>query len=276
MPRQPISRHSWTLILALCAALCLNAAAALSQIEPDPPSTWKIDRFSWKGSLKTPGADVHLTNLHGDIRVRDANSQDIEISALIQTDSRDSHKADIQVQNDEKGLGVVVRYVPKDGAPQTDSAETIGDLIRRVDLVLFLPTGARLHAETDRGLLEAKGLSSPIVGRTQFGDVRFSTTGPVQIETLHGTITGVFKTTDWDGPSSLTTLTADIRAELPRDADTAVDAVTSGTITTDYSIEIARSPQGFRKDARAVIGQGRHSLRLKSEKGALTLAESSF
>ncbi len=260
-------------------ALLLSTGAPVRAVE-NPPY-FSLARTEWQGTLKT-GQGLHLTNLHGDLRVRDAGNATVEVSAVIQQDERDTERAQLAIAESPDGLSITVQYFPKDPAPEASGQagfDPVTDpdhpLIRRVDVVVFLPPGAPLLAQTDRGLFEAKGLTSNVRASSTFGDLVVATSGQVELKSDHGAISVVFKGAAWP-QSTLATLTGDIRVELPLGAEVQTEIGTSGEITTDYSIDIRRTGQGFHKEAKTKTGQGQHRLWIHSEKGAVKLLQSAF
>lgn len=270
MPRyRPQIVVLWFLLLPIASSPARTGAQ-------EEASSWSLERFHWSAEL-SEGKTVRIENLHGDLRVRHAGNREVEVSAVIQKDVRDSLEAHIEVHETDEGLSIKAVYRPR-GNPATEEADDPeeADLVRRVDLVVFLPAGNPLVARTGRGLLEAKGLQSSVEGTTTFGDIVVSTDQRIALRSQHGAISVVLKTTAWQEPALLETLTGDIRVELPKGADVLATATTTGEITTDFSIAIERPEHGFHKRAKATIGKGTCPLQIVTEKGGIKLVETAF
>jgi len=67
-----------------------------------------------------------------------------------------------------------------------------------------------------------------------------------------------------------------IEVYLPRQTSLAIEATTSGKITTDYSIQIQRNPGEKEKFATMTLGEGKNRLVIKNSSGAIEILEGSW
>lgn len=261
-------------LLGLAAILALPAPPAKGQTAQEqdpfapPEPEWTIERFRWTGAVEG-GTLVTVTNEFGDIRTRSSESAEIDVSAVIQKREDLEAEAEVSVVESEAGVLVEVRFPEASIDPGLLAPGRRPD--RRVDLVVFLPTGAELDARTVRGLIEAKGLGGAARLRSERGDLVVRTTSSVDARTEHGSIAVVLRGLRWPSPPRLETLTGDIRLELPRSIDAVAHLSTRGEITTDYSIDIERD--GLLRTGVATIGEGGQELFIDTNKGGVKLLE---
>ena len=238
---------------------------------PDPiDPRWSIDRFTWSGELAADTQVVRVVNEFGDVRTRPAEDGRVDVSAVIQKRTDRADEPDIAIVASPGELLVEVRFPGAAIDPRLLEPGVRSD--RRVDVVVFLPLRAQLHARTMDGLLEARGLGADAVLETRNGDVAVITSASVEARTVHGKIAAVFRDTNWTRRARLETLTGDISVELPQRIGVSAQISTRGEITTDYSIEIDRD--GLLRTARAEIGSGQQELIILSNKGGVKLLES--
>jgi hypothetical protein len=256
--------------------VCLLAVAATQVAAPQGnpvPEDWRIDNSRWSepvGSTTT----VTIRNLFGDLRVRPTGDDQIALSAMIQRHRDDPRRAEVQHSIVGDTFELEVGYPP---VADLDPGEVPASWRRRrVDLTVFVPAGRNLIIETAAGLIEIKGLADGVEARSASGDIALDVGGPVDAHTERGAIRVQFKDTRWPAGSTLQTLTGDIAAWLPPQANATAHLETFGEITTDYSIAISRQPGSTRKSAVAVVGDGGARLSLTSNRGSLKLLRSPY
>lgn len=261
------------LILLVCAILAPLPGTPTLLEAAEIPDDWTIDNV--RRSEPTGGAEfIELRNLHGDLRVRPADEEEISLSAMIQRHSDDPRLPEIRTSSEGSSFRIEVLYPEANDTEPTPLPDAWSK--RRVDMTVFVPAKRPLTIETARGLIEIKGLNHGITARSASGDVVISTAGPVNATTEHGSITVRFSDTGWETPVELQTLTGSITVTLPQTADTAVEMTTYGEITTDFSLTIDRRPGSGRKTAQATIAGGKSKLFMTSNRGSLKLLRAPF
>ena len=212
------------------------------------------------------GALVRIENPHGDLRLRAGAEGFLVAWAVAQRHADDPRAPEIAV---ERGPGLVaVRAVLPEGVEPPPAAWER----RRIDLVVEVPPAAALRVRTDRGLVEARGLTGAVEARSRAGDIRFRAKGPVDLETERGEILVLLDATRWAQPVHLRTVTGAIELHLRPDADAALRLATRGSFTTDFSLEVRRVT-GHGKEATARLGEGRARIEILSEQGPVRLLE---
>ena len=182
-------------ILLVCAILAPLPGTSTFLEAAEIPDDWIIDNV--RRSEPTGGAElIELRNLHGDLRVRPADEEEISLSAMIQRHADDPCHPEIRTCR--RGIDVLrieVLYPEAEG--RTRSLARVWSK-RRVDMTLFVPAKAPAHPRNGRGLIDVKGLDRGVSARSQNGDIVLSTAGPVTAFTERGSITARFSATDWD------------------------------------------------------------------------------
>lgn len=262
----------------------LLAGALMAPIAAQEPSLedWTIGQHRWEGEIAS-GSGVEIVNPFGDVRVRstgqDGDAGGVYLVAAIQHHNDDPRRPDFAVDETADGLRLAVRFAESVDGEAAGSADGQAEIPaawrkRRVDVTVYLPPLARMRAETEKGLIEVKGLRGFVAARTDSGDIEIKAVENLDARTRHGDVKVQFRRTGWSGASHIETLAGSIWVELPRGADAAVDLETRGQITTDYSIEIDRDAGGLLKRGRARIGAADQRLTLKSNRGIIKLLES--
>lgn len=229
---------------------------------------WVIEKAQWSVDLESTGT-IEVRNGFGDLRVRPSEDGWVHMSAVIQRHVEDPLRAEIGHSEDGPNMNIEVDYSgPAAPAPETEAKSWER---RRVDLTLFIPIEAELVAETERGLIEVKGLKQPIEARSEWGNIVLVTSGPTVAYSERGTIDVHFGGTDWSSVARLETLTGVISVSLPADSDVAVEMETKGQMTTDFSLEVAHHPDSAVKTGKAAIGEATAELYLRSDRGNLSL-----
>lgn len=268
-PRHPPSRRLSPLrLLALGPALLVLFAAGPPGEVPATPAGWSIDNFRWHGEL-APGRGVVIRNTLGDVRVRGAADEGVELSAFLQRRASDAAKAEVKVGQGSELLEISVVYPGGEPPPAPR-----GEPRRRVDLAVFLPEDAALQVTVGVGQVEIEDCDGGIEVHAGGGDVRLVSGGDVRVENRRrGSISATLQPAGWSRPPELYTESGDIALYLPGAAGARIEATTAGEITTDYSLTVERPGGGAVKHALAVVGGGGPAVYLKSQNGNLKLLQ---
>jgi hypothetical protein len=252
-----MKRGAWLLIFGLACTTVLGG----------PPDEAAVDRESrqWMETVRG-GGTLRVENPYGDVYARFGGYEgQVEILATIQHLDPVPH---LEVERDEVDSGLRVRVRPGSDEGGGSSATR-----NRVDLVVFVPQGARLDVETREGKIEAKGLRSDLIASSIGGDIRIrGIEGHVQAKSTRGRLSATLLSAVTDLGQALATETGEIEVYLWEDADLDVRIATSGEITTDFSIEIEhRRHEEPGKHATATVGDGGPALTLSSKRGDIRL-----
>ncbi|HKQ63144.1 MAG TPA: hypothetical protein VJS92_17790 [Candidatus Polarisedimenticolaceae bacterium] len=230
-----------------------------------PDEHWEKTNEQWFESIPA-GGRVRVVNPFGNVYARFGGYEArVEILATIQ--QLDDGRPAPQVHRDAVESGIDVTVV--DAEPGAAAAERRD----RVDLVVFVPKGTPLEAETDKDKIEIKGLKSDVAARSARGDVSIrGVAGRVRAHSARGQISVALEGGATQEPQELSTETGDIEAYLWEDAAVEVRLATSGEISTDFSIQIEHHKfEEPDKIGIAVVGKGGPKLSLLSKRGHLRL-----
>jgi len=263
--------------LVIVAAMA-SAAAACSR-----PGT-EERAFQWATDLPA-GAVVHLRDGVGDIVVRRATGQTVQVNGSKQW--RRSRRSDIRFVVTQSGNDYYVcamwRASGKCGASgyrgrQTNSFLTMFSLFRRgsdasADFVAEIPANVVVDARTTLGSVQIDGLASGVTARSSNGTVQASNvSGPVSLTTTNGNVE--LTTTDALSSSDdihLSTTNGMIRAELPANIDGKFDlSVVNGAVQSDLDLPASpRSRQG--RHLQGQIGSSTRVVKMRAISGMVTV-----
>jgi hypothetical protein len=213
------------------------------------------------------GSRIRVVNPFGSIHARFGGYEnEVEILSTVQRIEGGPSGPAISISPAEDGgLDVITTPGPKPDPPDGPRS--------RVDLVLFIPQGASLDAETREDQINAKGLKGNLTVRSDTGDIRIrSVEGRVRAKSARGQIAVSLETDVTSESQDFSTEIGDIEVYLWEDANMEVDIATSGEISTDFSISIEhRRHEEPGKHAVATVGQGGPKLALYTKRGRVRL-----
>jgi len=213
------------------------------------------------------GSRVRVLNPFGSIHARFGGYENrVEILGTVQRIEGGPSGPEISISpTDDGGLAVTAAPGPEPDPPDGPRS--------RVDLVLFVPRGASLDAETSEDQIDAKGLKGDLTARSVKGDIRIrSVEGRVRAKTARGRIAVSLETDVTSESQDISTETGDIEVYLWEDANLEVDIATSGEISTDFSVSVEhRRYEEPGKRAVATVGKGGPRLSLYTKRGHVSL-----
>ena len=213
------------------------------------------------------GSRIRVVNPFGSIHARFGGYEnEVEILSTVQRIEGGPSGPAISISPaDDGGLDVITKPGPEPDPPDGPRS--------RVDLVLFIPQGASLDAETREDQINAKGLKGNLTVTSDTGDIRIrSVEGRVRAKSARGRIAVSLETDVTSESQDFSTETGDIEVYLWEDANLEVDIATSGEISTDFSVSIEhRRYEEPGKRAAATVGEGGPKLSLYTKRGRVRL-----
>ena len=186
------SLHTALFTLGLAAV----AAAAPQQPPAEPsaspsPRAFAMDRLQWSKDVDgaEPITAIEVRNDFGDIRARAAGDRKLEATMVVQRLDLAGEKVGFTVERRGSVVALDVAYPP--GRVRDSESHPAKDSYDRLDLVVFVPPGVTLRAQTLRGRVEARGLKSDVEASTLDGPIFVRTEGGVQARTDSGTVTAM-------------------------------------------------------------------------------------
>ncbi|HEY6391860.1 MAG TPA: hypothetical protein VIX89_11320 [Bryobacteraceae bacterium] len=210
--------------------------------------------FHWSGRVP-PGQLIEVRGVNGSIHAEPAVGQEVDVVAYKNGQQLDAGDIKVRVVEHDGGVTICAVYP----SPNNDVS---------VDFTVRVPKGVRFLARTVNGLVEANSLDAYTEAHSVNGNLRLSTAGTAQGETVNGSIiASVGRITE---PLKFSTVNGGITLEMPRGTGAEVHANTiHGRIATDFPIGMHGRLMGRHVDG--AIGRGGPQLRLATVNGSITL-----
>lgn len=226
---------------------------------------WRVE-YPNRTFEATGVGSVELVNTWGDVRVSGDDVDQIHLSLAVQRHREDPRDLDVDVEMTATGLRLEVGFVDN---PEVAEGEDWTQ--RRIDVGLLVPSRIMTAIRTIGGQVEIEDLRAPSRVETLSGAIRLRLRADARATSDQGDIRATALTTTAISTLDLETSTGDLRLELPEGSGATIGIETSGTISTDFSLEIERAPGSRRKRGRVRIGDGAMAVELQSQKGAVQL-----
>ena len=209
--------------------------------------------FHWSGKVPA-GQFLEIRGANGNIHAEPAAGDDVDVIA-----SRNVQR--------EQASDLAVRIVEHDGGVTIYAVDPSPDGTN-IDFTVHVPKGVRFVARTVNGRVEAQSLEADTEAHTVNGDVRLSTAGAAQGDTVNGSIiASVGRITS---PLKFSTVNGGITLEVPRAAGARIHANTvNGRISTDFALAVRG--RFADKHADGLIGRGGPELKLATVNGSINL-----
>ncbi|MBL7076381.1 MAG: hypothetical protein ISS31_02815 [Kiritimatiellae bacterium] len=196
------------------------------------------------------GHAVNVFNPCGDIRCRKLKDRNVAVFAIVQTPPGALTPPEVTMVESDGVMHVTVTPPCVKGPGQP-----------RVDLTVFVPSGAPLNFATVDGLVEARG-SEPVVIETESGQVNARVSGPLSVTTQSGAVNVMVRTSErWSQPVDIRTVTGDIHLRLPRYADVRARMRSAGRVSCDYSTRVEQAQSSHIKQVASRISEACRSTR---------------
>ncbi len=263
--RALIPTHRTAIGCLLVGLTLLGVGASQALAEPDL-SDWRIEQDRSSHPVGADG-EVRIVNLRGGVNLRAGDGDLVVISTVSQRHLDDPREPQVDVEDLPNGVSVEVRF--DDGANIDEKTEWRN---RRIDIGVSVPKGVALSIRTGDGDIEVLDLAGRADLETTTGDITFKGPGGLQARSDSGAVFAQFRRSDWSEPVSIETSTGDIRAEFLEGAAATAKIETRGSISTDFTVSIDRSPGSLHKRGVATIGGGGQTLQLTSFSGPIRLS----
>jgi len=248
--------------------LCLICPAILPSTAF--PQGNQIERHQWKGPVGKSGR-LRIDNPFGDVRLRYGGiSGEVEILSVMQQLRTDGMRLITRNLQTEDGLLILIEWDVKPG--ETPPPRPADDR-SRADLAVLVPTNIEVEVDAPIGLIEAEGIHADLDLHTRSGRIRVNEhSGAVSASSDDGSIKAVLQTEKTSRHQVFTSKTGPVEIWVPADTRNTVVMRTSGTITSDFSINITYNDhEEPAKTAKAVLGKGGPEIRIESLRGPLSL-----
>lgn len=232
----------------------------------------------------SPGPNGSLTihNVSGDVRISGYDGEGVLVTAVKEGSDRDR----VEVEDNSQGNRVDLRaryencrncsinasirfevQVPRSLSLNFDEIETASGNITVRDV-----TG-RLRLNTASGDVRVQRVNGVVNANTASGTMRVTdVVGAVRANSASGDVT--VEMTRLEGTDNLvfSTASGDLHVRMPSNLDADVELSTSsGSIRTDFPLEVRRDGYGPSRSARGRLGNGSRLLRISSASGDIDL-----
>lgn len=271
--------------LAAMAPGSASAEAGQTALSPDfvdlaevAPATIPVtegdEDLRWRGRLGE-GQTLAIHTVNGPIRAVRSDSEVAEVVG--ERRERRRNQQEVRMETVQHPGGVTLCILAVDDGARCTADGIRGDDDRQgdrgprtVELVVAMPNGVTLRAETMNGALDLQQVRGDVYASTMNGAIRASAARVVHARTMNGAIDVTMGRTDWTGDLTLSTMNGAVNVRLPADASTEISARTmSGRITSDFPLDIDRRPG--RTTASGTLGEGGRRLTLSTMNGAIRI-----
>jgi len=238
-----------------------------------------VDTFHWSGKVPA-GQRLEVRGVNGSIHAEPAAGDEVEVIAFKNGREFDPAEIDVRVVQHDGGVTICAVYPSSDGLASdglSDECKPGAGALSSpnndvsVDFTMRVPKAVRFVARTVNGLVEAKSLESDTEVHTVNGNVRLSTAGAAQGETVNGSITASMGRIT--SAARFSTVNGAITLEMPSRTGARVHANTvNGGIHNEFGLPVRG--QFLSKRADGAIGRGGPELRIATVNGSISLRRS--
>ncbi len=235
-------------VLVSALLVCLSVL----ECNAEDPAGWIHKKVEFEDPLP-PGMPVKVVNLYGDVRVKGIVDDHLPVFGILQKRNDTAFDPRVEIKHCDDVSTVTV--LAGGAENEIEGSVTSRELGFRVDLTVFIPPASDVSVETRNGLIKIKGVKRDVFAKSVMGGIEISTPGSVRAETRGGDMLVAFKPCKQPSRSDLKTLTGDVSVVFPRPVDVVAALRTSGTISTDFSIDIEKQIDSRFKTAKVRISE---------------------
>ena len=208
------------------------------------------------------GGQVRIGNVTGDVIVTGYDGDSIVVTGTKQ--GRDREMVEIEDRSGAGNVDVGVRYPTRCRCDASIRFEVQVPRSVNYDFDQISSVSGDVHVSGVTGKLHATAVS---------GDVRIKdVSGSVSASAVSGDVEVEINRLDGSDEMKFNTVSGDVSVMLPSSLDADVDMSSfSGSIKTDFAIEVRSQRYGSRNSARARLGDGSRRLKMSSVSGDLSL-----
>lgn len=265
----PIRRLTF---LALIVAPAFPAALRAQDRQREPNAFTLSERIP-------EGQWIRVRNVNGDMRVRAASGDKVEVVATKTWRRGDPKDVRIESRKSSDGSILVCAFWTENATCSETGYESHSDGWRRgdrnndvaVDFEIRVPKGVKVGVWSVNGGVTVDGASSEVRAGTVNGSVdAVSAGGPVLASTVNGSIHATMGRFDGDQDLDYRTVNGTIVAEFAGDVDADVDLTTvNGRFQTDWPVTLTGRIDP--RHLRATLGKGGRRIRMSTVNGNVEL-----
>ena len=236
---------------SIAAALAGFALAATASAQ-DFQKTYRIGA----------GGQIRIGNVSGDVIVTGYDGDSIVVTGTKK--GRDRDQIEIEDRSGTANVDVGVRY------PKNCNCDA------SIRFEVQVPRSVKYdfdHIASVSGDVNVTGVTGRLKASAVSGDVHITdVSGSVSASAVSGDVKVEINRLDGSDDMKFNTVSGDVSVTLPGSLDADVDMSSfSGSIKTDFAIEVRSERYGSRNSARAKLGEGSRRLKMSSVSGDLSL-----
>jgi len=207
------------------------------------------------------GGQVKVGNISGDVVVSGYDGDSIIVTGIKK--GRDRDLIEVEDRSGSNSVDVGVKY------PKNCNC----DASIRFEVQVPRSINFDDHFTSVSGDVKVTGVSGQLHASAVSGDVRIKdVTGSVNASAVSGDVSVEIQRLDGSEDMKFSTVSGDVSVTLPSSLDAEVDMSSfSGSIKTDFPVEVKSERFGSRNWARGKLGEGSRRLRMSTVSGDISL-----
>jgi len=208
------------------------------------------------------GGHVRVGNISGDVIVTGYNGDTIMIRG--QKEGRDRDRVQVEDLSSGDRVDVRVKY------PESCNCDA------SVRFEVSVPQSVRYNFErlsSVSGSVEVTGVAGQLKAESVSGDVQIKDiSGQVSASTVSGNVNVEFSRIDGSASMKFSSVSGNVSVRAPGELDADIEMSTvSGSLKTDFPIEVLERRYGPGRSARGRLGSGASNLRITTVSGRVSL-----
>lgn len=222
------------------------------------------------------GAWIRVRNLNGEIRVRAASGDRVEIAATKHWRRGDPTAVRVETRKGSDGSILVCAFWTPNATCDEDGYRSRGEGRSRnndtsLEFEIRVPRGVKVGAWTVNGGVRVDGATSEVAAGTVNGEISATSSGgPVTGSTVNGNVHAVMGRLGGTEDLTFSTVNGTVVAEFGGDLDANVELSTvNGRFQTDWPVTVTGRLDP--RHLRATLGKGGRRIRLSTVNGNVEL-----
>jgi hypothetical protein len=261
-----------TIALSPLFAAALLAAPALLSAQDR-----QTERSAFTLSERVPaGQWIRVRNVNGEVRVRSASGDKVEVTATKTWRRGDPKDVRIETKRSSDGSILVCAFWTENARCSETSYESHGDGRRRnndvaVDFEIRVPKGVKVGVWSVNGGVSVDGATSEVRASSVNGSVdAMSSGGPVRANTVNGNVHATMGRLDGNEDLDYSSVNGNVVSEFAGDVDADIELSTvNGRFQTDWPVTITGRIDP--RHLKATLGKGGRRIKLSTVNGNVEL-----
>jgi|GEM_PF-5859985 len=230
-----------------------------------------LNKTNWKDNV--PQKNIVIKNPYGEVRIRHSDTSNIvEYNAIFQQ-LHPQEQLKIEHNSNNNTFSIVV-ISNANQQLKTKSSKDNTSKESRVDILAYIPQDKKLLVQTDKGLIEAKGLKTNTKLESKSGQISVRKhTGHISTHNEIGE-TSLILEDQGIQDQKFSSVYGNISALINESSDFEISASTSGDIISDFSTQISKQRNKEpNKTAIISLNKAKSKVVFYSKRGELAIRE---